>query len=64
MYQYIVKPGDTLETIADHYGMSVEFIIAANPELQNQPIYAGQRILIPISRYLDQIQFPRYYWGN
>jgi LysM repeat protein len=63
MYQYVVRPGDTLASIAAQYGMSVEFIVSANPTLLNEQLKVGQVIYIPISRYLDEIRFPRSYWG-
>lgn len=43
---YVVKPGDTLYSIALRYGTTVEAIMRANG-LPNATIYAGQTLVIP-----------------
>jgi plastocyanin len=45
---YVVRPGDTLTTIAARFGTTVGAILAANPVIYNPNlIYAGQTLLIP-----------------
>ena len=45
---YTVQPGDTLALIAEHFGVSLEQILAANPQIFNPNlIRVGQRIVIP-----------------
>lgn len=45
---YIVQPGDTFSSIASRYGLSVQQLWAANPQILNiNYIYAGQVIYIP-----------------
>jgi LysM repeat protein len=46
---YTVAAGDTLYSIAQRYGTSVEAIVAAN-HLPNTLIYVGQRLVIPGGR--------------
>jgi len=49
--QYIVQEGDTLENIAQRLGVSVESILAANPELSaGQQLKPGQVIVIPMPK--------------
>jgi LysM repeat protein len=43
---YTVQEGDTLNGIANSYGISVEELIAAN-DLGNETIQVGQRLIIP-----------------
>ncbi|CEP67645.1 Spore coat assembly protein SafA [Moorella glycerini] len=46
---YVVKPGDTLSSIARKFGTTVDQILAANPQITDPNlIYPGQRICIPI----------------
>lgn len=44
---YIVRAGDTLFTIAQMYGTTVERILAANPGLTANNLQIGQQICIP-----------------
>lgn len=45
---YTVRAGDTLAKIAARFGVSVQAILAANPQITNPDrIYVGQRITIP-----------------
>ena len=45
---HVVRSGDVLGTIANHYGVSVDDILAANPGLTERTILKiGQEILIP-----------------
>ena len=46
--QYFVKPGDTLSHIAKDHGVSLDSLIAANPQIKNPDlIYPGDEIRIP-----------------
>lgn len=46
---YIVRPGDTLTSIAHRFGLTVEQILAANPQITDPNlIYPGQPICIPL----------------
>ena len=62
MYEYVIRNGDTLHKIAEYYGVSVEYILSANQNLSPEEFSVGKRIVIPISRYLDQTQVMRNYW--
>ena len=44
---YIVKPGDMLSAIAEHYGVSMAAIARANGVTDADAIYAGQKFEIP-----------------
>ena len=44
--QYTVRPGDTLEQIAQQYGVSADAIIADN-HLTDTVLYPGQQLLLP-----------------
>lgn len=47
---YVVQEGDTLLSIAERYGTTVEAIIAANPDLENPDwIQIGQELRIPVA---------------
>lgn len=46
--EYIVKSGDTLSKIANSYNISIDNIKSAN-KLNNNTIYVGQKLLIPVS---------------
>lgn len=47
--RYTVRPGDTLFIIATRFGVSVESILRANPQITNPNlIFAGQIINIPV----------------
>ncbi len=43
---YVVRPGDTLFSLARRYGTTIEAIVAAN-RLPTYNIFVGQRLLIP-----------------
>jgi LysM repeat protein len=45
----VVKPGQNLTQIANYYGVSVQAIVNANNLWNPSLIYAGQRLLIPVS---------------
>ncbi|HHW56183.1 MAG TPA: LysM peptidoglycan-binding domain-containing protein [Clostridia bacterium] len=45
---YIVKPGDSLWSIAQNFNTTVDAILKANPDIKDPNlIYPGQRIIIP-----------------
>ena len=45
---YLVKPGDTLGTIAQHFGLSVQEIMAANNITNPNVLSVGQSLIIPV----------------
>ncbi len=44
--QYMVQPGDTIRTIANRYGLSIDQIRLAN-DIKNDIVYVGQVIVLP-----------------
>ena len=46
---YIVKPGDTLTSIARRFGTTVRAIVEANGLANRNFIWVGQRLIIPLS---------------
>ncbi|MBE3599505.1 MAG: LysM peptidoglycan-binding domain-containing protein [Limnochordaceae bacterium] len=47
---YTVRPGDTMFTIAQRFGVSLDALIAANPQIPNPAqIFAGDVLCIPPS---------------
>jgi membrane-bound lytic murein transglycosylase D len=44
---YIVKSGDTLSALAQHYGVSVEQIQQSNPGVQPKTLKIGKQLIIP-----------------
>lgn len=47
-HNYTIKPGDTLSKIARQHGVSVQELLAANPQIRNPDlIYAGDGLTIP-----------------
>jgi len=46
--QYTIQPNDTLQAIADIYGIDVNTLIAANPGIQPYYLTIGQSIQIPV----------------
>ncbi len=48
---YIVQPGDTLYEIAKLYNVSLESLLAANPQISNPDlIFPGQKIVVPVGQ--------------
>lgn len=45
---HTVQPGDTLISIAVHYGADLDAIIAANPDINPDLIYVSQKIVVPL----------------
>ncbi len=49
--EYVVQPGDTMFLIAQRYGVSLEALIRANPQIRNPDlIFPGDIIRIPTGR--------------
>lgn len=48
--EHVVRPGDTLYSIAKHYGVTVEAIQAANPSIEGTNIPTGMTLVIPESK--------------
>jgi LysM repeat protein len=46
---YVVKPGDTLRTIAAAHGTTIGAIVRANNMANPDVIYPGQRLTVPVS---------------
>ncbi|MGE5557071.1 MAG: LysM peptidoglycan-binding domain-containing protein [Bacillota bacterium] len=47
--EYIIRPGDTLFAVARRFGITLERLLAANPQITNPAvIFPGQRIRIPV----------------
>ncbi len=44
---YIIQPGDTLSSIADHFNISLNDLMAANSITDPNAIQAGQQLVIP-----------------
>ncbi len=44
---HVVREGETLTSIANHYGVSVDALIAANHLKDPDAIFVGQRLIIP-----------------
>jgi len=64
---YVVRPGDTLGSIAARYGVSLGALLAANPQIRNPSlIFAGQRINLPgvFSGAPSNYYQPNYYQPN
>ncbi len=45
--EHVVERGETLRTIAAGYGTSITDFIAANPDIDPDRIFAGQRLVVP-----------------
>ena len=46
--QYVVQPGDTLGTIAQRYGVSLEAVVSANTLVNPNLLDVGQNLTIPV----------------
>ena len=44
---YVIREGDTFETIASEQGTTVEQLQALNPDVDPNSLQVGQRILVP-----------------
>src|SRR5262245_34700843 len=45
---HIVQAGETLTSIANHYGVTIDAIVAANKLASPDAIYVGQKLIIPL----------------
>ncbi|KJB87023.1 hypothetical protein AZ66_15475 [Paenibacillus sp. E194] len=48
MIEYVVRPGDSLFTIASRYGVPVSSLIQANQLTNTDAVYVGQMLRIPV----------------
>lgn len=55
MLNYIIQPGDTLYKISQMYGVTVQEIVNANPNVNPYNLYVGQIIQVP-SRPFELVQ--------
>ncbi len=46
-HSYVIEPGDTLMDIAAHFGVTVDTLLLANPQVQPLLLQTGQRLTIP-----------------
>jgi LysM repeat protein len=44
---YVVQEGDIPVTIAEKFGITVEELLAANPEVEPTSLFIGQVLVIP-----------------
>lgn len=51
---YIVKPKETLYSIAKQFNVKVDDLVNANPELKMKPLSEGQSLVIPTAKYTTQ----------
>lgn len=56
---YTIAAGDTLFALANRYGTTVAAILRANPGIDPNRLFIGQRICIPVSRPSPTPQPPR-----
>ena len=47
MFNYVIQPGDTLYKISQMYGVTVQDIVDANPNVNPYNLYVGQIIQVP-----------------
>ena len=55
---YIVQPGDTLFSIAQQFGVSVQALMQANGLTVPGYVYVGQRLIIPRPQPQPPFPFP------
>jgi hypothetical protein len=63
-YQYTIQPGDTLWSLANEYGLTVDEIIDANPEIDPDNLMVGQVIIIPAPQMMNNEQLRWGPWGG
>ncbi len=59
MLNYVIQPGDTLYKISQMYGVTVQEIINANPNVNPYNLYVGQIIQVPARPFELVQQFQR-----
>ena len=55
---HIVKDGETLTSIAAYYGVSIDAIVTANNLTDQNSIYVGDRLIIPIKSSASGVTVP------
>jgi LysM repeat protein len=61
LFQYTIRPGDTLYSIAAQFNVPINAILAANPGLYPYNLIVGQTIMIPTARYPAYPVYPMPY---
>ncbi len=56
---YVIRPGDTLSSIAERYGTSVEDIVKANRISDPDRVRAGSRIVVPDRKPVEKVEVPQ-----
>ncbi|MGD8400190.1 MAG: LysM domain-containing protein [Bacillota bacterium] len=59
---YTLAIGETLEEVAEDFGITVEEIVELNPELTAEQYRPGRRIRVPYRRYWGYDDYWRYRW--
>lgn len=49
-FEYTIKPGDNLSTLAAKYGTTVDMLVKLNNIADKNKIYAGKTLLIPVKK--------------
>ncbi len=55
---YVIRPGDTLSSIAERYGTSIEDIVEANRISDPDRVRAGSRIVVPDRKPVEKVEVP------
>jgi len=56
--EYVIKSGDTLSSIANHFGVSVSELLRWNPYIENPDvIYAGKSLMIIPTKNHNELPF-------
>lgn len=51
LFQYTIRPGDTIYKLVTQFNVPFEAIISANPGINPYNLLIGQQILIPTTSY-------------
>jgi LysM repeat protein len=60
LFEYIIRPGDTLYNISLMYNVPISAILSLNPGLNPYNLIVNEVILIPYSNYPTQPVYPVY----
>lgn len=60
LFQYAIRPGDTIYSIANQFNVSIDDLLYANPGLNPYNLSVGQIILIPSNYYPRYPAYPRF----
>lgn len=60
MFEYVIRPGDTLYNISLMYNVPISAILSLNPGLNPYNLRVGEVILVPYSNYPTQPIYPVY----